>query len=722
MFKDGCWNWEKLSFVVPSTIKEKINEIPIPLFGESKDFISWKYTLNGEFSTTSAYKLAKPDECQIPEFLGGWIWKLDTAPKMRHFLWLCHHRSVSVRETIAAKGVECDMICLVCKNAEEPLSHALRECPFTLESWRNIKTPMTLQASFQLELLDWLKSNCLCDPNIMVNGCPWRIQFPFVVCSMARSVSTTTILNIFKVFVYFQVALFITLIRGYVISTSSFRLTLFVTVLVLTFLSPAHAEKYLSLFEFFVTILTSTSSFVISESPVIVILILTDSSLISNIKPWLERFLVNPSSLGTSNNIGLESNGSQALILPELPPEVIRENVNRLYTFRDFIAAAGVSRTWRYVCLSISRRPQLLVNRSSSSTSLVTSNNIGLESNGPQAPIWSELPADMIGEIGNQIPNSKDIKAILTFCNPCSSACFETTTWSLFPWLMLSNKLDSDLQCFFNLWLELPTSDQKRCWGSPHGLVVTLGPYEAYLVHVRKEEQIALPPLNPIRALAQLEEVAFNRGGDEAALNRRGQGQWAIVTVTNPDNLKFNDVACFEDKIYALCGYGQLLRLELDAPLAAKAEVINRQPRKEEIGTPQKLYLMKSQKNLIAVFRYTFHNPKKMRQETERFLVCNFNFSESKWKVTDLKDCTAFVGDGNSWCIPTSTIPSRNNCIYFTDDNWELQMYPGVAYGGRDVGVFNIAQKVTQQLPFGKDNPRFYSRPIWVTPSYYVFR
>ncbi|KAL0008067.1 hypothetical protein SO802_009569 [Lithocarpus litseifolius] len=40
---------------------------------------------------------------------------------------------------------------------------------------------MTLQASFQVELLDWLKSNCLCDPNIMVYGCPWRIQFPFAV-------------------------------------------------------------------------------------------------------------------------------------------------------------------------------------------------------------------------------------------------------------------------------------------------------------------------------------------------------------------------------------------------------------------------------------------------------------------------------------------------------------------------------------------------------------
>ena len=162
---------------------------------------------------------------------------------------------------------------------------------------------------------------------------------------MARSVSTTTILNVFKIFVYFQVALFITLTRGYVISTSSFRLTLFVTVLVLTFLSPAHAEKDLSLFEFFVTILTSTSSFVISESPVIVILILTDPSLISHIKPWLEIFLVNPSSLGTSNNIGLESNGSQALILSELPKDMIGEIENR--RFCSLEDTTDVAQSWK---------------------------------------------------------------------------------------------------------------------------------------------------------------------------------------------------------------------------------------------------------------------------------------------------------------------------------------------------------------------------------------
>ncbi|XP_065631684.1 uncharacterized protein LOC112026480 [Quercus suber] len=315
--------------------------------------------------------------------------------------------------------------------------------------------------------------------------------------------------------------------------------------------------------------------------------------------------------------------GPGSNVQSELPPEVVREIVNRLHTFQDFVAAAGVSRTWRSVCLSISRRPQL----------------------------------------------------------PC---------------LMLSETLSTDMRHFFSLCdnnryqLLLSEVQGKRCWGSPHGWIVTLGPdYETHLLHLTKRVQIALPPLNTIRTLAATEEwfrlvhkfillndpsqessllviaifgpvnrlafarVAFDRGGEGAALNRRGQGQWAIVT--NPDILKFNDVACFNDQLYGLCDNGKLVCLEFDAPLAAE-----------------------------------------MRHETICFLVYKFNFGALAWEeVTDLEDLAVFVGDGNSWCIHTSAI---SNCIYFTDDNWEWQRHPGVACGGRDVGVFSMARRATVTL------------------------
>ncbi|XP_050252534.1 F-box protein At2g26160-like [Quercus robur] len=364
----------------------------------------------------------------------------------------------------------------------------------------------------------------------------------------------------------------------------------------------------------------------------------------------------------------------------QLPLDVVGDIVNRLHTFKDFIAAAGVSKPWRSACLSISTRPQL-------------------------------------------------------------------------PWLMLSETPSTDKRGFFSLCdsnryqLRLSEVCGKRCWGSPHGWVVTLGPdYETHLVHLMKRVRISLPPLNTIRRQAAREEwfrlvnkfilfkepsnellflviaifgpmnlLAFARvGGGGATLNRRGRGEWAFVT--NPNNMKFKDVACFNGQMYGLCEKGMLVRFELDSPVSAEVQVIS--PHPEGVCEPQKLYLVESLDNLFGVFRYGFYISSERRHETVSFLVYKFNFSASAWEeVTDLKDHAVFVGDGNSWCFPTSTIPSKSNSIYFTDDHWDWQLYPGVAYGGYDVGVFDMASRVMQPLPFGKDKPRFYSRPTWVTPT-----
>uniref|UniRef100_A0A7N2M1T9 KIB1-4 beta-propeller domain-containing protein n=1 Tax=Quercus lobata TaxID=97700 RepID=A0A7N2M1T9_QUELO len=196
-----------------------------------------------------------------------------------------------------------------------------------------------------------------------------------------------------------------------------------------------------------------------------------------------------------------------------------------------------------------------------------------------------------------------------------------------------------------------------------------------------------------------MNRLAFSRVEEGAALNRRGQGEWAIVN--NSNNLRFKDVACFKDHIYGLCDNGMLVRFDLDAPLSAEVQVIVSHPSKEDVGTPQKLYLMETSKNLYGVFRYEFYIPSKMRHETIYFLVYKFDFGAKVWEeVRGLEDQVFFVGHGNSCCIPTSTINSRRNCIYFTDDNWDSQRYPGVAYGGHDVGVFDMATRVIQPLPF----------------------
>ncbi|XP_030940193.1 aspartate aminotransferase, cytoplasmic isozyme 2-like [Quercus lobata] len=105
LLQENNWNWNALSFNLPSDIKDKINAIPIQLFGRKEDRLIWSLTKDGEFSTASAYKLASKDDGETDSFIGDWVWKLDTLPRIQSFFWLCHHRSIPVREMLAIRGL-----------------------------------------------------------------------------------------------------------------------------------------------------------------------------------------------------------------------------------------------------------------------------------------------------------------------------------------------------------------------------------------------------------------------------------------------------------------------------------------------------------------------------------------------------------------------------------------------------------------------------------------
>ncbi|GMY19428.1 F-box protein At2g26160-like [Fagus crenata] len=555
--------------------------------------------------------------------------------------------------------------------------------------------------------------------------------------------------------VFFQLAIFFDL--SSTISSSS-RVTLLMIPLTSAFLCSVEAgDQDMSFIESTLRFLTRLSAFLISRSSSIVI---PEKPVIYLIQPHMEKFILvhctPSSSLQTSNY----PNWS------ELPTDMIGEIVNRLPNFstisyklrrllRKMRSVTALLDFLRYLChsfgdvvhLSISvwesryvvylKDMFILVHRTPSS-SLQTSNY----------PNWSKLPTDVIGEIVNPLPNFMDIKAIVAVCKQWRSACSETETTRTppVPLLMLSETLDDSntRQRFFNLCdsrryqLELSRIRGKRCWGSPHGLVVTLDPdYDIHIENLdQRIEPIALPPLDTIRReLAGREEwfrlvhkfIIFKEPAESdhglsflvfaifsptnrLAFARPGRDEWTIFT--NPNNLEFKDVARLQGQIWGLCDNGLLVRFEFEGTQLLEVVVIAYPP--EAAKEHQKLYLVESRENLYGVFRYR-----------KSLQVFKFNFSDSEWEeVNDLEDHALFVGDCNSWCIPT--IPQirvndgsfvRSNSIYFTDDNWEWQMLAGVAYGGHDVGVFDMERRVIQHLPFGKDTPLYYSRPIWVTPN-----
>ncbi|KAK7830125.1 putative ribonuclease h protein [Quercus suber] len=109
------WKWELTSFDLPQPIKERIKAVPIQLNGSGIDTVLWKFSKNGEFTVSSAYRLANQREEPAIPFHGQWIWKLDTLPRITCFLWLCLHGSVPVKEVLAERGINCDKVCPLCR-------------------------------------------------------------------------------------------------------------------------------------------------------------------------------------------------------------------------------------------------------------------------------------------------------------------------------------------------------------------------------------------------------------------------------------------------------------------------------------------------------------------------------------------------------------------------------------------------------------------------------
>lgn len=155
--------------------------ISIQIFGEKEDSLIQKFSRDGEFNIASAYNLTRPEDVNSHTFLSNYIWKIDILSKSKHFLWLCFHNSVPVRQIIRSRGIICDTFCPLCKNQEESILHLLKDCPTMVNFWRRVRMPQTFTNFMHLDLLGWLEVNCLGSNQIQANGIPWSSLFPFAI-------------------------------------------------------------------------------------------------------------------------------------------------------------------------------------------------------------------------------------------------------------------------------------------------------------------------------------------------------------------------------------------------------------------------------------------------------------------------------------------------------------------------------------------------------------
>ncbi|KAB2625576.1 F-box protein [Pyrus ussuriensis x Pyrus communis] len=108
---------------------------------------------------------------------------------------------------------------------------------------------------------------------------------------------------------------------------------------------------------------------------------------------------------------------------------------------------------------------------------------------------------------------------------------------------------------------------------------------------------------------------------------------------------------------------------------------------------------------------------------TLQFYVLKLNFTANKWeKVESLRGQALFLGGNQSMSLSTPDfLECEENSIYFTDDRWdEINFDAGSVddnrYGGHDVGIYNIGNKVVKPI-YQFEKWRVDPPPFWIVPN-----
>ncbi|GMN31335.1 hypothetical protein TIFTF001_041575 [Ficus carica] len=361
-----------------------------------------------------------------------------------------------------------------------------------------------------------------------------------------------------------------------------------------------------------------------------------------------------------------------------------------------------------------------------------------------------ELSTDLIQEIAKRCGTLRDFIACAEVSPLWRSACSEAD-WNRGPQppsLMLSETAQSDTRSFLSLFhkrtnfeLTLPAARGKRIWGSPRGWIVTLDDeLQVHLLNLISQIQLQLPPLPTSETFHLVRSDCFRRlhksltfkisptelliavithQPNSLCFTRVPSGDVEWITVRNPNNFIFRDVAYLKGQVYALCENGSIVKIKFNEPFAAATHFLASGPEGE---TADRVYLVKSSDALFGIFRHG-EDVADYGLAAE-FAVYKFGMEGKMWEEKwSIGDSAFFVGNGNSWAVSSAARANcKKNSIYFTDDDWEQEksLY---LFGVYDMETWETDYQ-TMGSETGGDPGTQYSRPTWVahglTPT--VFR
>ncbi|KAL0011218.1 hypothetical protein SO802_006326 [Lithocarpus litseifolius] len=158
----NSWNLGNISFSFPYSLRQRIKATPIPMASASVDHISLCSSPDREFDLKEAYNLAcaVQDSHFYEPFMGNWVWKTITLPKIKCFLWQCIHKSIPAREVLSARVLVVPISCPLCNAHIESIIHILHDCPLANEFWDSFLVSIHTSTFYCTNLLDWLQINC----------------------------------------------------------------------------------------------------------------------------------------------------------------------------------------------------------------------------------------------------------------------------------------------------------------------------------------------------------------------------------------------------------------------------------------------------------------------------------------------------------------------------------------------------------------------------------
>ena len=142
------------------------------------DKLDWKFSSKGDFDVRSAYLLTI-NSSGNDSFLGSWIWKLPSLPRIQMFIWKCMQQSIGVKECLAKRRIPLDATCPPCHSKAETIIHALKDCSLVKSLWQQLGTHFLYSSFFSQGIKDWITTNGSLKSSQNAVGIPWNVLFSF---------------------------------------------------------------------------------------------------------------------------------------------------------------------------------------------------------------------------------------------------------------------------------------------------------------------------------------------------------------------------------------------------------------------------------------------------------------------------------------------------------------------------------------------------------------